>query len=196
MRKILIFALALALPLGAMAAEQQIEVVVAPSGSVSGENAAGVELNAEDTEAATVRYLNRAGEHISWGFGLERMELADMDGGAYNLQALLRVEGGNPFLSIHATGGFGLMLTDVVAVEQTISTGETVISFQQSEQESSGAWHLEAGVRGAFTNTDQMGWLLAYQAGGALGEGFLVDESKGLIFALTIPTGAAPTEAP
>lgn len=201
----LVFALAI---VPALAADKRVETLISPESKVSGENAGGSELS-EDADAYSFRYLDRLGDSglLSIGYGLERLDLPNADGGAFNLSGLVRLEAGKPMFGVHATGGFGILLSDVAVIERAVSiattesfdssgkltttTTTTVGETEQTEQETGGSWTLEAGVRGGFTNSDRMGWLLAWQWGGSAGSGFLMDDKSGWVFALTIPVERA-----
>lgn len=210
MRKLYLGALALILSIsGAWAADQQVETVLSPQATVDGENAGGTAIENEDADAYAVRYFDRFGDSwLSWGFGMERLELSAVDAGAYMLEGGLRAEVGPTLFGAYASGGLGVMISDVQVVERevvttstteadsngnhsTTVTTESESTVEQTEQETAGTWHLEAGIRGAFTEGDRLGWLLAYKLAGPTGEGFTLDEAHGVIFALTIPVSAA-----
>lgn len=188
---------------GLRAADQSIEALLQEA-DIEGENAGGTEVDSEADEYA-VRYFNRIGDlsWLSWGLQVEKTDVADVAGDGQSVIGLLRFEGGPPLFGVHASGGFGFQFTDVEVIERevvtesvsvadshgnhtTITETETTSMVEQTEQETGGIWHVEAGLRGAFTETDRMGWLVSCGASGPTGDGFLAEQVRGCGFALTI----------
>lgn len=201
MRKILIFALALALPIGAMAADQQLELAL---GQVDFET----EAPDDEADAAGVRYFGYVLDYVSAGASIERLD--GDDSGAWALDALLRVHRTHKLVTVYAQGGIGAVISDInqhveeVTVTATAETEEgghgnhhgsssvtasASAELETTDQQVSLRGLVAAGLQVYFSGAMRQGVGLEYGYAAPLGDGFAVESERALRAYYIVPIG-------
>lgn len=180
MRKFLLTLLAavmLAVP--ATAGEHKRFELVIGSSAVDGEGVNGAEVDSR-ADVYSGRFMQDFGEsgYFAGGLNLERIELTDVDGGAWCVDAVARIQRNTGQIRAYLGGALGGVFTDVS--EATAS--------QEVGLRASGI----AGVQFYFTNAQRFGFGAEYAYSKPLGDGFLVDEDRGGRVFLILPAEAAP----
>lgn len=174
----------------------RIELVIGQS-AVDGEGVNGTEIDT-DADAYAGRFLQDFGEsgYFAGGVQLERVELADVDGGAWCVDAVARIQRNKGHLRWFAGGALGGIFTDVESVPAPVevSTGEGTLEGEAMTAVQNVGLRA-SGIVGAqlyFDDSQRVGVGVEYAYSKPLGDGFVLDEDRGGRIFLILPASAAP----
>lgn len=194
MKKLLATCLAMALGTGVLMAgdNQRFELVLGDA-AVDGEGANGATINS-GADAYAARFMQDFGDsgYFSGGINLERVELSDVNGGAWNVDAMARAQKAAGKVKFYLAGALGGIFTDVeevpvpveIAVDaETTATGELMDEAQNVGLRATGL----VGAQFFFSEAQRVGFGIEYAYSKPLGDGFLADEDRGARVFLILP---------
>ena len=186
----------LALPVQA-AENERFELVIGRS-AVDGEGVNGAVIDT-DADAYAGRFMQDFGNrgYFAGGLQLERVDLADVDGGAWCVDAVARIHLTNGRVKAYLGGALGGVFTDVeaVPVPVEISTDEGTLTGEGMAADQSVGLRASilSGLQFYFSSAQRVGVGVEYAYSKPLGDGFMVDTDQGGRIFLILPAFAAPT---
>jgi hypothetical protein len=179
---------------GPVVASERFELIIGSS-AIDGEGVNGAEIDT-DADAYAGRFMQDFGTsgYFSGGVSLQRIDLTDVNGGAWAVDALARVQRKRGVTKAYLAGALGGIFTDIEEVpvpveidlgEEGTASGMGMASEQDVGLRATGLF----GFQLFFSRAQRFGVGIEYAYSKPIGDGFMMQDDKGGRIFLILPAG-------